>query len=397
MTDFFYFLAAVQILLGLYMIADGLRWRGYVRRRLFSHPGFYAPRVAVICPCKGMEPGLDRNLLSLCEFDYPNYELFLVLASSADPAHGLLLNLANRTKPKVHIVIAGPPENCGEKVNNLRFAVEQLPADFDVLVFADSDGRPGHQWLQRLVAPLADSRLGAATTFRWFLPSRANFATALEAAWNAPIVSMLGEHQHNFCWGGGTAIRYSVFEQAGLFEEWRNSVSDDFSMTRALRRSNRSIFFVPECLTLSYCDTDFDGLIEFTNRQIIITRVYSPRHWFLGAVGHGIYCLTILLGAVLVLGALFTGSPASHLFFLTLTPVILSALRGATRLVTVGEINPAWKPKLAEQGWIWTLLAALVPFLYSANFLTSLFTRKIRWRGIHYELISPTQTKIISR
>jgi len=396
-TDFFYILAVFQISLGLYMIADGLRWRGYVRRRLFSHSGFYAPRVAVICPCRGMEPGLDRNLLSLCEFDYPNYELFLVLASATDPAYDLIRRLTDRAKPKVHVVIAGPPEGCGEKVNNLRVAVEQLPPDFDVLVFTDSDGRPGHQWLQRLVAPLADSRLGAATTFRWLFPSRTNFATALETAWNAPIVGMLGEHQHNFCWGGGTAIRSAVFEQAQIFEEWRNSVSDDFSMTRALTRANRQILFVPECLTPSYFDTDFDGLLEFTNRQIIIARVYSPRHWFLGAAGHSLYCLTILLGAALLLGALFTGSPASHLFFLTLTPMVLAALRGATRLVAVGEINPAWKQKLGEQAWIWTLLAALVPFLYCVNFLTSLFMRTIRWRGIRYELISPTQAKFLPR
>jgi len=35
-----------------------------------------------------------------------------------------------------------------EKVNNLRVAVEQLPREFEVLVFADSDGRPGKSWLQ---------------------------------------------------------------------------------------------------------------------------------------------------------------------------------------------------------------------------------------------------------
>src|SRR2546426_3750347 len=29
------------------------------------------------------------------------------------------------------------------------------------------------------------------------------------------------------------------------------------------------IVFLPECLTLSYVETDFDGLMEFTNRQIL--------------------------------------------------------------------------------------------------------------------------------
>jgi ceramide glucosyltransferase len=397
MVTAFYFLAAFQILLGLYMIADGLRWLGYARRRMLTHPGFYAPRVAVLCPCKGMEPGLARNLASLCEFDYPNYELFLVLASASDAAHDLIRRLTDRTKPKVHLVIAGPPEACGEKVNNLRIAVEQLAPDFDVLVFADSDSRPSRQWLQHLVAPLANSQLGAATTMRWFLPTRGNFATALEAAWNAPIATLLGEHTHNFCWGGGTAIRRTVFDQANVLEEWKHSVSDDLSMTRALQRARRPILFVPECLTPSYRETDFDGLLEFTNRQVILARVYSPRHWFLGGAAHLLYCLTVLLGAGLLSVALVTGGAALPLFFLTFTPIVLAALRGATRAAAIGAINPAWKPQLAEQSWIWTMLAALVPFLYAVNFLTSLTTRTIRWRGIRYQLISPEQTNIISR
>jgi hypothetical protein len=60
---FFYILALIQILLGVYLIWQVLQWLGYVRRRLHMDPGFYAPRVALLCPCKGMEPGLERNLV----------------------------------------------------------------------------------------------------------------------------------------------------------------------------------------------------------------------------------------------------------------------------------------------------------------------------------------------
>ncbi|MGH9650741.1 MAG: glycosyltransferase, partial [Terriglobales bacterium] len=341
-------------------------------------------------------PGLDRHLRALCQFDYTHYELFLVLASANDPAHGLIRQIAARTKPKVHVVIAGSPQGCSEKANNLRAAVEQLPPDFDAFVFADSDGRPGRSWLQHLVAPLNDSRLGAATTMRWFFPSRSNLASALLAAWNAPIVTMLGEHSRNFCWGGGTAIRRSAFEQASVLDEWRNSASDDLSMTLALGRVARPILFVPECLVLSYQETDFAGLLEFTNRQIIITRVYSPKLWAQGAAAHLFYSLTVLLGTVLLLGALLTGSPALHLFVLTLAPMMLAAIRGGIRMASVTEVSPAWRQQLLEKGWIWTVLAAVVPLLYAVNFLTSFVTRKIRWRGISYQLVSPAQTRILS-
>src|SRR2546426_2146949 len=45
---------SLQIALGIYGLWEGLRWLRMTRRRLASHPGFYAPRVALICPCKGM-------------------------------------------------------------------------------------------------------------------------------------------------------------------------------------------------------------------------------------------------------------------------------------------------------------------------------------------------------
>ncbi len=397
METIFYLLAAAQVVLGLYMISEGLKWISYARRRLLTHPGFYAPRAAVFCPCKGLEPGLERNLTALTEFDYNNcnYEIFFVLSSADDPAASILHRVAEHSKPKAHVIIAGAPQNCGEKVNNLHAAVEQLPEGFEVLVFADSDGQPGRQWLTRLVAPLADSRVGATTTMRWFMPNRSNLATALLAAWNAPIVTLLGEHNRNFCWGGGTAIRRGVFEQASVLDEWRNSVSDDYSMTRALGRINRVILFVPECLTLSFPESDFAGLLEFTNRQILITRVYAPQLWGPAFAVHSLYCATIVLGAFATLSNIIATLPAMGLVMLTVLPMLLAAIRGALRVVGVSVVMPAWKSQLIGAAWIWTLLAVVIPFLYVFNFANSLFTRKIRWRGIQYELVSFAQTRVL--
>jgi cellulose synthase/poly-beta-1,6-N-acetylglucosamine synthase-like glycosyltransferase len=264
------------------------------------------------------------------------------------------------------------------------------------MVFTDSDGRPGKAWLHHLVAPLADTRIGATTTMRWLIPNRSNFATALLAAWNAPIVTMLSEKGRNFCWGGGTAIRRSLFEQAGVLDEWRNSASDDYSVTRALERTGRSIEFIPECLTLSYVETDFRGLLEFTNRQMLITRVYAEKIWKPVAATHLLYCLTLLLGVALVLSDLTEQRPAFHLVTLTFLPVLLSAIRGAIRLIGVTEAVQGGRPQIMAQAWIYILLTVLVPFLYVANCANSLLTRKIRGRGMAYELISPEQTRIVS-
>jgi ceramide glucosyltransferase len=397
MLTLFYLLVLEQILQGLYSLWDGLRWFRLAERRAGAHSGFYAPRVALFCPVKGAEPGLEQNVAALASFDYPEYEIFFAMASANDPARKIIERLAAASKRKIHVVITGPPKECGEKVNNLRAAILQAAQGFDVYVFADSDGRPGRGWLSRLVGSLADSNLGAVTTFRWFFPQTGGFWSALASAWNAPAATYLGEHHRNFCWGGGTAIRQDRFEQSNVFEFWNGSVSDDLSLTRALRQSGLSILFAPECIVPTIFDCDAAGLLEFTNRQIVITRVYEPRLWALGGVAHALYCGAVLSGVGLFFSNLVTGAPAVHLLSLALVPPMFSMARGVLRLAAIMEVLPEWKTKLLADGWIWTFLAAVAPFLALWNTLVALFSRQIRWRGIRYELLSPGQTQILTR
>src|SRR5438874_6726794 len=161
---------------------------------------------------------------------------------------------------------------------------------------------------------------------RWLIPNSGSLPAVLLAAWNAPIVTMLGEKAKNFCWGGGTAIRRAVFEQSGVLDEWKNSVSDDYSLTRALERTGQPILFIPECLTLSYVETDFEGLLEFTNRQILITRVYAEKVWAAAAVTHLLYCMTLLLGVILIFSNFFEQRPSFHIATLTFLPALLSSI-----------------------------------------------------------------------
>ena len=396
MEILFYLLAVSQALLGLYLVGQGVQWLRYARRRMMTDPGFYAPRVAVLCPCKGIEPGLERNLVSLTEFDYQNYEVFLLIASTSDPAYNVLKRVASQPRSKAHLVVTEKPDGCGDKVNNLRIGVQQLPPEFEALVFVDSDGRPGKSWLRRMVAPLNEPRVGATTAMRWLIPNKSNFATALLAAWNAPIVTMLSEKGKNFCWGGGTAIRRSVFDQANVLQEWRHSVSDDYSMTQALERSGRSIVFLPECIVPSFIETDFRGLLEFTNRQILITRIYAGKIWKYAAVTHFLYCLTLLLGTVLTVVDVLATRPSFHLATLTFVPILLSMIRGALRAAGITEVLPTFRSQIASQAWIYVLLTVFIPFFYLVNFVSSILTRKIRWRGVVYELVSPQQTRILA-
>ena len=91
------------------------------------------------------------------------------------------------------------------------------------------------------------------------------------------------------------------------------------------------------------------------------------------------------------------GLPSIEFLVLSLIPPMFASVRGILRLVAVLELLPDHREQLLNEGWVWVLLAPLVPFVYVYNSLAAVFTRKITWRGIRYELISPFQTRIIAR
>ena len=397
----FYILVVAQVAIGLYSLWEGFAWFQMVRQRLASHAGFYTPATALICPCKGNERGLEENLLALTRFDYPNYEIYFTLATSLDPALKVIERVKAASQKAVHIVVAGPPTDCGEKVYNLQRAVESLPADkFEMLVFTDSDVRLPRGWLTKLIAPLNDGRIGATTAYRWIIPSGSgmeSLASCFASAWNGAVATTLGKPNGNFCWGGGTAIRRKTFDDVNVLEAWKGAVSDDFAMTYALERSGKQIVFCPECLAATLHPWTGAELLEFTNRQILITRIYSPRRWQLGAAAHVSYSLTVLYAVYVILYSMVDVDPWGQLLLLTLAIPLLAAMKGAMRTIAVSEAMPESKAKLQEWSWVCSVFAPVVPFLFSWNFIASLLTKSIRWRGIRYELVSPNMTRIVKR
>jgi ceramide glucosyltransferase len=393
----FYLLVLEQILQGFYSLWQGLEWLKVARRRLSAGTGLYAPRVALICPVKGMEDDLESNLLALTYFDYPQYEIFFAIATAEDPAYRVLERVVAASRRPAHIIRAGRALDCSDKVHNLAAAVGQVGEQFDVLVFVDSDGRPPRRWLALLVASLADDAVGAATTFRWLFPRRGGFWSALASAWSASAATYLREGKRNFCWGGGTAIKRQRFDELRILNSWRGAASDDYVLTRALQNNGLRIAFVPECLVPSPCAYDVKTFFEFTNRQFVITRIYASKLWFTALVGHLFYCATILTGIASWFISSMTGLPGMQFLVLSLIPPIFASVRGVLRLVAALELLPNLREQLLKEGWVWVLLAPLVPFVYVWNSLAALFTRRITWRGIRYELVSPFRTRIIAR
>lgn len=383
----YYFLAALSCWFGIQSLLSGIRYAAYVRRETSRAIPDFHPFVSVIAPGRGLEPGLAENLRPLLEQDYPRYEVLFVFDRADDPA----ARLVNRGFSQIaRTIIAGPATDSGQKVHNLRVATAQVDPKSEVLVFVDTDARPATDWLRKLVAPLADETLGAATGYRWFIPERGGIASRLRSVWNASVASALGsDTAKNFCWGGSTAIRRSTFNRLNVSERWRGSISDDFTITRVLKEAKLPIHFTPLCLVASMGDCDFHELIEFTTRQIQITRVYASHLWLPLLLGSSLFTIAFFGGLILI--GFHPRSPAAYIF-----PLIIFALGAAKSVIrfrAVSTVLQTSRRDLFAHIFLWPFASLL--YLYNA--IVAGFSRRLKWRGITYELKSPSEAVIISR
>jgi ceramide glucosyltransferase len=397
----FYFLALIVIWLGVLSLRGGFRFSSYVRRECANRPAEFSPYVSVIAPCRGVDQGLEQNLSALFHQNYPAYQLIFVTSAEDDPAVELIKKITVQESTRTvnaQLIFAGPATNSGQKVHNLSIAVEHVDPHSEVLVFVDSDARTNPLWLKSLVAPLIDKELGAATGYRWFVPVNGNFASHLRSVWNASIASALGENSwKNFCWGGSTAIRRMVFEDLKIRERWIGTVSDDFTVTRTLNEAKLPIHFTPSCLVPSFEDCDFSELAEFTNRQLKITRVYAPQLWKPLLIGSFLFSLVFFGGILLVLIAALQGRFEWKVAVLLLLIFVLGALKSYVRLKAVRVPLRAYGDQLRGSVLAHITLWPIASLVYLLNAITAGFSRRIEWRGITYELKSPTEAVIIDR
>ena len=397
----FCFLATIVIALGVLSLRSGFSFAAYIRGEMARPLPDFTPFASVLVPCRGLEQGLRENLAALFQQNYQGYEIIFVADNPTDPSLAVINELiqsdARKSSIPASIVISGPATESGQKVHNLRTAVATIDHRAEVIVFVDSDARPHRTWLTSLVAPLADENIGASTGYRWFLPVRGVFASELRSVWNASIASALGaDGNRNFAWGGSTAIRKSTFERLKISERWRGSVSDDFTITRVLHEAKLPIHFVPACLIASVDDCSARELIEFTNRQLQITRAYASHLWKPLLIGSLLFCAAFFGGIAIVIVRALQGVNFVLPLALVMTIFFLGAAKAFVRLravsIPLAVYGPCLRKSWTAHLFLWPIASAL--FLYNA--LHAAVSRRITWRGITYDLKSPTEAVIIA-
>jgi ceramide glucosyltransferase len=359
----------------------------------------YRPKVSLIVPCKGLDPEFEANIKALFSQDYPDLEILLVTATKDDPAHGALSDIIeNHHSVAARLLVAGIAPGRGQKISNQLKALAEVREGTEVFVFMDSDARPGPAFVRHLVQPLKNEMTGLATGFRWYMPVKGGVWSILRSAWNGGGVVFLTDPQANYAWGGAMAIRKETFAACKVADRWQNALSDDMTITNAVREKGLSISFVPRCLVTTHEDCTFAQMLEWTNRQTVIAKVYHPPLWWKIALAHCVGNAILVLGVALLMGYVlgWTAQPlllVSSLMMLAIIP--MEMLNGLVLLPAILKMLPEHRREIARLFPAYCLLAPAASLLALVNTVYSLFTNRITWRGVTYEMRSPTETIVI--
>lgn len=386
----------------------------YVSSRFDQVSRDYAPYAAVILPCKGLDPDFENNLHKLMAQEYgsnevgkPDFEIIFAVAKEDDPAYAVIDKVIKQY-PAVNarLIIAGISNKRAQKITNQLEALKQISDKCEVFVFVDSDVIARKDFLSQLIAPLQDKMIGIATGYRFYLPSKFSVAALMRSLWNRLSAWELSSKKFSFAWGGAMAIRKEVFEQARVSRAWECSADDDLAMTTAVKKVGLSVAFVPQCLVISEGQADWPEVIEWTNRQLILTKVYYPALWAMGIIR-----ATVMGGWLIVMLALLFQIIVFQVY--KLLPVFLAgSMLLAVEVFFLIQAHSMWRKLLlknAEDGqtgsqfaktyekllWYSILVIPVAHVILPALTLYSLLTNRIRWRGINYELRGPSETVII--
>jgi ceramide glucosyltransferase len=228
--------ALAAVVMG-YMIAAAIALR--VRRAPPAAALASAPPTTILKPLCGAEPGLYEHLRSFCEQSCDDLQIIFGVRDHDDPALGAVRRLQQEF-PHLDLQIAANPAQHGSsrKVSNLVNMMALVRHDY--LVIADGDVRVGRGYLERVIAPLLDQRVGIVTCLYHGSP-RPGLWSLLGSMfineWFMPAVRVAALFgSRSFAFGATIAVRRETLSRIGGFTSIADQLPDDYRLGELTRR-----------------------------------------------------------------------------------------------------------------------------------------------------------------
>jgi ceramide glucosyltransferase len=345
-------------------------------RRASPAPSASMPRVTILKPLHGAEPGLSENLASFCTQNYPGaVQIILGVQDPGDDAIAVVEQLRARYKDRhLDLVVDATIHGLNRKVSNLVNMWRYV--EHDVVVVADSDMRVDPDYLSRVVAALEQRGVGAVTCLYHGLPVTGFWAQLAALGINAhflPNVIMgLGLKLAQPCFGSTIAFKRKALVEIGGFIRVANCLADDYAIGAALRARGYRIAVSP--ITVGHVCGEMSAS-ELWHHEVRWARTIRS----LDPVG---YAGSIIAHAFpLALIAALGGFTAESLAPVTALGLGMAAF--GCRLALLRQVERAFN--LPPQS-CW--LVPLRDVLSFAVFISSFFGHSARWKGRRYRFVA---------
>jgi ceramide glucosyltransferase len=243
----------------------------------------HLPPASVLKPVHGLEARLRENIESFFRQDYPRYEV-LIAADGPDNAALPVVREVCARYPQIasRIVITGEPQ----WLNPPAFAFQQMAeaAAYDILVTSDSDVEVAPNYLQEVVPPLLDPKVGMVTCLYrgknaagfWSLLTSIGMSVEMSAG---VLVANLLEGM-KFGLGPTIVVRKDSVERIGGYRVLRDYFANDFVIGNLIDKAGYRVLLSGNIIEHIVDHPTFRRMWENQLRWAKSTRYSRPKGHF---------------------------------------------------------------------------------------------------------------------
>ncbi|MEX1246910.1 MAG: bacteriohopanetetrol glucosamine biosynthesis glycosyltransferase HpnI [Anaerolineales bacterium] len=366
-----------QYLMVILIICSWLFWlialylvQTFFRPNKQREPSGFTPPVSILKPIKGVDVQAYENFASFCRQDYPAFEVVFGVGDPADPIVPVVERLKRdfpQCQIRVHVL---EPFGSNRKASLLHGLAAK--AKHDVLVISDSDMRVTPNYLQRVVAPLADEGVGLVTC-----PYQGDLAYTFTARLEALhmgatfLPSMLAGRSFlnmRFSLGATAALRRADLARMGGFAAIANYLADDYQLGARIANLGLRVQLSDYIVTSILGATTFREQWQREVRWARCNRVSRPREYP---------------------GLLLTFSTPLAAVLLVLSDFTIMAWQALTISVSL-RWAVAWLVTGYTRDWDtrrWLIWLPVRDMLSALVWLIGSFGRRVTWRGEEFVLV----------
>jgi len=264
--------------LGYYALATLAALRFFGRERTRQLPN-YTPPVSVLKPVLGVDFGSHETFASFCRQEYPEYEILFAVNDDGDAAVPMVRHIiAEFPERKIRLLVGAEHFGANRKVNKLaRLARE---AQNEVLVLTDGDVRVGPRYLREVVAPLADRKTGAVTSFYRGIAEN-NLGAEIEAVgassdFFAGVLMAEWTEGITFALGASIATTKEWLGKMGGFEAIADTLADDYELGHRIAKAGGAVVLSREAVRTMYPARTFRSFWDHQVRWARTVRLCRP-------------------------------------------------------------------------------------------------------------------------